>query len=95
MEKYLKQRTVIRLCFKLWKSATETFQILNYAYDKSVISRVTVLWWYDQFSSGRESFKNEQRNRSLSITKTDENIARVTAVLSIHKSVGCRLVAKG
>jgi len=80
------------LCVKLEKSAAETFQMMIKAYGELVMSRATVFRWHSQFSSGRESFDDEQRCGRPSTTKTDENIARVSAVLNEHRNVGCRLV---
>jgi len=62
------------------------------AYGELVMSHATVFRWHSQFSSGRESFDDEQRCGRPSTTKTDENIARVSAVLNEHRNVGCRLV---
>ncbi|KAL4112628.1 hypothetical protein QTP88_016377 [Uroleucon formosanum] len=92
MEKNLEQRIAIKCCVKLEKSATETFQMMIKAYGELVMSRATVFRWHSQFSSGRESFDDEQRCGRPSTTKTDENIARVSAVLNEHRNVGCRLV---
>lgn len=92
MEKNLEQRIAIKFCVKLEKSATETFQMMIKAYGELVMSRATVFRWHSQFSSGRESFDDEQRCGRPSTTKTDENIARVSAVLNEHRNVGCRLV---
>jgi hypothetical protein len=44
------------------------------------------------FLSGSESFDDEQRCGRPSTTKTNENIARITAVLNKHRNAGCRLV---
>ena len=54
------QRIAIKFCVKLEKSATETFQMMIKAYDELVMSRATVFRWHSQFSSGRESFDDEQ-----------------------------------
>lgn len=85
MEKNLEQRIAIKFCVKLEKSATETFQMMTKAYGELVMSRATVFRWYSQFSTGKESFDDEQRCGRPSTTKTDENIARVSAVLNEHR----------
>jgi len=51
MEKNLDQRNAIKFCFKLGKSATETFQMFNEAYAESVMSCATVFRWQGQFSN--------------------------------------------
>jgi len=66
--------------------------MMTIAYGELVVSRASVFRWHSQFLSGRESFDDEQRCGRPSTTKTDENIARVSAVLNEHRNAGCRLV---
>ncbi len=51
----IKQRWVIRFCYGLGHTATETFAKLQQAYRDSVLLRVQVLIWLKRFAEGRES----------------------------------------
>uniref|UniRef100_A0A2S2QJL3 Mos1 transposase HTH domain-containing protein n=1 Tax=Sipha flava TaxID=143950 RepID=A0A2S2QJL3_9HEMI len=92
MENNLEQRIAIKCCVKLKKSATETLKMMIKAYGELVMSHATVFKWHSQFSSGRESFDDEQRCGRPSTTKTDENIACALAVLNEHRNANCRLM---
>jgi hypothetical protein len=92
MENNLEQRIAIKRCVKLEKSASETFQMMIKAHGELFMSRAIVFRWHSQFLSGRESFDDKQGCGRPSTTKTDENIARVSAVLNEHRNAGCRLV---
>lgn len=92
MEKNSEQRVAIKFCFKAGKNVTETFEMLKVAYGRSVMSRTNVFRWYSQISSGKESIEDEERSDRPCTTKTDDNIARVAAVLKDHRNGSCRLV---
>ena len=42
----------MKFCFKLGKSASETFELIKQAYGDDVLSRKRVLEWYKMFNEG-------------------------------------------
>jgi len=48
------QRLAIKFCFKAGKSATETLQMVNAAYEDQALSRSNVFRWYGRFRDRRE-----------------------------------------
>ncbi|GFW79456.1 putative mariner transposase [Trichonephila clavipes] len=63
---------------RLGHNATETFAKLQQAYGDSVLSRVQVFRWFKAFSEGRESNEDEPRSGRHSVSKTAENVIRVS-----------------
>ena len=50
--------TVVKFCFKLGKSASETFELIKQAYGDDVLSRTRVFEWRKMFKEGRELVKD-------------------------------------
>ena len=62
----LEERYAIKLCFKLRKKATETYELLQTAFGASCMNRASVFEWYNRFKEGRESVRDDERcGRSL------------------------------
>ena len=58
-EDSLEERYAIKFCFKLEKSATETYGMLQTAF--SCMNRASVFEWHKRFKEGRESVRDDER----------------------------------
>jgi len=94
MQKRLDQRYAIKFCAKLGKSGSETLQLLRTAYGDAVLSSVQVLSWHKAFKDGREGVEDEQRAGRPSTLRTENNVARVKAVLDRNRRLSVRLIAE-
>ena len=94
IQRSLEQRYVIKFCVKLRKSGSETLQLLRTAYGDAVLSSFQVLRWYKVFKDGREGVEDEQRAGRPSTSRTDNNVARVKAVLDRDQRLSVRLMAE-
>ncbi len=63
MEKTIEQRAVIRFYWRACFNATKTFEMIQKVYGESAVHRATVFRWYNTFSEGRESIRDEQKSR--------------------------------
>ena len=54
----LEERYAIKFCFKLGKNATETYGMLQTAFQPSCMSWASVFEWYKE---GRESVRDDER----------------------------------
>ena len=62
------ERYVIKLCFKLGKNATETYGMLQTAFQPPCMNRASVLQWHKRFKEGTESVRDyEYRGRSKEV----------------------------
>ena len=57
----LEERYAIKLCFKLGKSATETYGMLQTAFRPSCMNRASVFEWHKRFKEGRECVRDNER----------------------------------
>ena len=57
----LEKRYAIKFCFKLGKTATETYGMLQTAYGPSCMNRSSVFQWHKRFKEGRESLRDDER----------------------------------
>ena len=60
-EDTLEERYAIKFCFKLGKTATETYGMLQTAYGPSCMNRSSVFQWHKRFKEGRESLRDDER----------------------------------
>ena len=60
-EDTLEERYAIKLCFKFWKNATETYGMLQTAFRPSCMNRASVFGWHKRFKEGRESVRDDER----------------------------------
>ena len=60
-EDTLEERYTIKFCFKLGKSATETYEMLQTAFPPSCLNRVLVFGWHKRFKETRESVRDDER----------------------------------
>ena len=57
----LEERYAIKLCFKLGKNATETYRILQIAFEPSCMNPASVFDWHKRFKDGTESVRDDER----------------------------------
>jgi len=94
MRRSLEQCYAIEFCAKLGKSGSETLQLLRTAYGDAVLSSSQVFSWHKAFKDRRESFEDEQRAGRSSTSRTENNVARVKAVLDRDRRLNVRLIAE-
>ena len=52
MRESTEQRICIKFCFKIGKTATETYQLLQQAYSEDAMGRTQVFNWFRRFKEG-------------------------------------------
>ena len=56
----MEQRVNIKFCYKLGKTASETFEMLKQAYGDDTLCRAAVFRWYAKFRNGREEIEDDE-----------------------------------
>ena len=87
------QRCAIKFCVKLGETGIETFNKLKQAYGEHAFSRSQVFKWYNAFSEGRESIKDEPRSGRFSTSKTDNNVEKEQALVRSDRRLTVRMIA--
>ena len=60
-EETLEERYAIKFCFKLGNNATETYGMLQTAFEASCMNRASVFEWHKRSNKGRESVRDDER----------------------------------
>lgn len=94
MEGIEEQRVCVKFCFKLGKSSSETFELLQQAFGDDVLSRTTCFEWFKRFKEGRTSVKDNGRPGRPSTSKTNETVARVREIIRNNRRLTIREVAE-
>ena len=68
--------------------------MLRTAYGGAVLSSAEVFRWHKAFKDGREGVEDEQRTGRPSTSITENNVARVKAVLDRDRRLNVRLIAE-
>ena len=86
----VEQRYAIKFCFKLGKSATETFDLLQLAYHEDSLSRARIFEWHKRFRDGREDVEDDEGRGRPNTSVNENTVGAVQQVLhdNPHLSVG-------
>ena len=78
MKEFEEQRACVRVkvCCKLSKHFTETFQLLNQAYGEDCMFRTLCFVWFKRFKEGRISV-GENHRPGHSTSRNDDHVDRV------------------
>ena len=76
-EDTLEKWYAIRFCFKLEKKATETYGMLQTAFEASCMNRASVFEWHKRFKEGRESVRDDERCGRSKEVRTPELISQI------------------
>jgi len=88
------QRVCVKLCFKLGKTFTGTFQMLQQAYGEDCLSRTQCYEWYQRFKSGRTSIENDPKSGRPSSSTGDDQIEKVRSVILENRRLTIREVSE-
>ena len=83
-EDTLEQRYAIKFCFKLGKNATETYGMLQTAFEESCMNQVSVFEGQKRFKEGRESVRDDESyGRSKEVNRPELIGQRVTVRITM------------
>ena len=83
----------IKFCFKIRKTATETYQLLRQAYGEDAMGRTQVFDWFRQFKEGRTSVESNSRSGRPSTSRNEEMIAKVPTIVRNNRRLTVREIA--
>jgi hypothetical protein len=68
------QRYEIKLCVKLGKGATDTYEKVQEAFDNDSVSRALVFRCHKDFADGRDAVEDEPRSGRRASERTSTNM---------------------
>jgi len=75
------QIVVIKFCFKVGLSATETLVLVQKAYGNEALNRTNVFRWYSRFRDGRDLVEDDERGDRPKSTRTEVSSAAVAELV--------------
>ena len=87
------QRICIKFCFKIGKTATETYQLLQQVYGEDAMGRTQVFDWFRRSKEGRSSVQSDPRSGRPSTPRKEEMIAKVRTVVRNNRRLTVREIA--
>ena len=87
------QRICIKFCFEIVKTGTETYQLLQHAYDEAAMGSTQVFDWFRRFKEGRTSVERDPRSGRPSTSRNEEMIAKVRTIVRNNRRLTVREIA--
>ena len=81
MADFHEQRTFIKFCFKLRKTATECYEMLNTAFGEQAMGRSQTFQWFSRIKTGRTSIDDDERSGRPVSSSMSEMIERVHQII--------------
>jgi transposase len=73
----MEQRAAIKFCFRLGKSASETYEFLQKAYGSDSLSCSVTFEWFKRFQEGWESLEDDERSGRPTTSRNEQTIEKV------------------
>ena len=87
------QRICIKFCFKIRKTTTETYQLLQQAYGEDAMGRTQVFDWFRRFKEGRTSVESDPYLERPSTSRNGEMIAKVRTIVRNNRRLTVQEIA--
>jgi len=87
------QRICITFCFKIGKTTSETYRLLQQAYGEDAVGRTQVFDCFRRFKEGRNSVESDPRSGRPSTSRTEEMIAKVRTIVRNNRRLTVRETA--
>jgi len=89
----MEQRTNIKFCFKLRKTAAETVEMMRQVYGDNFLSCAQIFRWYARFKSGVETIEDEARPGRPFSVRNEGLIAKVRERIQEEHFATVRMMA--
>ena len=94
MKNLEEQHVCVKFCFKLGKTSTETWKMLQQAFRDECISRTQCFEWYIHFKTGRTSIDEDPRSGRPSTSTDDVHIDAVRHLILQNRRLTIREIAE-
>jgi hypothetical protein len=88
------ERVCVKFCFKLGKTATETWKMLQQAFGDECMSRSQCFEWYSRFKTGRTSIDEDPRSGQPSTSTDNVHIDAVHDLVHQNRRLTIREIAE-
>ena len=88
------QHVCVKFCFKLGKTATETWKMLQQAFGDECMSRTQCFEWYSHFKTQRTSIDEDSQSGRPSTSTDDVHIDAVLHLILQNRRLTIREIAE-
>ena len=92
-EESLEERYAIKLCFKLEKKATETYGMLQTAFEASCMNQASIFEWHKRFKEGRVSERDDERCGRSKEVRTLELIGQIKNLMDKDRRMSIETIS--
>jgi hypothetical protein len=90
----MEQQINIKICMKIYKSASETLALLTVAYGAYAMRKSSAFEWHRWFKDGRENVQDDPRSGQPKTQRTDANVERERTLVHSDRRLGVRVIAE-
>ena len=94
MSVFHEKRFCVKFYVKIGKSVTGTFEMLKISFGEEAMCRNQTYEWWKRFKEGRNSVDHDPRSGRPSMSKTDDNVAKVCEVIHSNRRLTVQEVAE-
>ncbi|UYV73296.1 hypothetical protein LAZ67_10002588 [Cordylochernes scorpioides] len=94
MARKFEQRICIKFCYKIGKSASETFDLLKLAFGNENVNKPTTFRWFSRFKNGMESMKDDKRVGRPILHRNPEKVSQISNLIKENPRIGLRDIEK-
>jgi hypothetical protein len=76
------QGICVKFCFRLGKTASETYEMLKTALGDNAMGRTQTGEWFSRFKRGENSVEHSERSDHPSTGRTDKNVENVRKIFN-------------
>ena len=92
-EDTLEERYAVKFCYKLRKNATETYGMLQTAFEASCMNQVSVFEWHKRFKEGGESVREDNRRGRSKEVRSPELIGLIKNFMDKDRRVSIETIS--
>ena len=93
MSQFVEQRSAIKFCLRNEISVSETFRMLQRAFDHLTMSQKNVYKWYKDFKEGRERVNDLERPGRPSTSTDEQHLNQIKELLHKNRRLTIRDLA--
>ncbi|UYV78830.1 hypothetical protein LAZ67_16002927 [Cordylochernes scorpioides] len=80
----------VQFCFKLKKSATETYELIKEAFGDAALSRSRTFQWFSRFQKGREKLNDDQHTGRPRSLRCEENKLKIKELIKSNRRISIK-----
>ena len=94
MDEIHEQRICLKFCFKIGKTATESYKLLQQAFGDNAIKQTTAFEWFKKFKDGRQSVLDDVRIGRPVVVRQPAKIEKIRDMIYQNRRITIREIVE-